>query len=95
MPTHNLLIVVDVLSTPSRRFRWDHLIELIPKFTYNELVGSLCFLTDYNFERFCNLINKQVIGSIMGTNCAPLIANIFLCHYESVQIEKISDEKTN
>jgi hypothetical protein len=40
-------------------------------------------------------IRKQVIGIPMGTNCAPVLANLFLYYYESRYIDGLyADENT-
>ena len=43
---------------------------------------ALCFLIDNIFIRNGHTIYRQVIGIPMGTNCAPLIADLFLYCYE-------------
>jgi hypothetical protein len=46
------------------------------------LVEALTFLLDNIYVRFGTSIYKQVIGIPIGTNCAPLIADLFLYCYE-------------
>ena len=41
------------------------------------------FLIDNIFVQFGECLFRQVIGILMGTNCAPLLADIFLYSYES------------
>ena len=43
---------------------------------------ALSFLLDNIFVRFGNTTYRQVIGIPMGTNCAPLVADLFLFCYE-------------
>jgi hypothetical protein len=50
--------------------------------TCDEVCKALSFLLDNIFVRFGNTVYKQVIGIPMGTNCAPLIADLFLYCYE-------------
>ena len=50
---------------------------------------ALDFLIDNINVRFGNKIYRQVIGIPMGTNCAPLIADLFLYCYESQFMAKI------
>ena len=52
-------------------------------FTCLECINALEFLLDNIFVRFGNTIYRQIIGIPMGTNCAPLIADLFLYCYES------------
>jgi hypothetical protein len=47
-----------------------------------ELCKALCFLLDNIFVRFGDKIYRQVVGIPMGTNCAPLVADLFLYCYE-------------
>ena len=58
-------------------------------FTCLECIHALEFLLDNIFVRFGNTIYRQIIGIPMGTNCAPLIADLFLYCYESQFIAKI------
>jgi hypothetical protein len=41
------------------------------------------FLIDNIFVSFGGILFQQVVGIPMGTNCAPLLANLFLYSYES------------
>jgi hypothetical protein len=43
---------------------------------------ALSFLLDNIYVRFGNTLFKQIIGIPMGTNCAPLVADLFLYCYE-------------
>lgn len=56
---------------------------------------ALDFLIDNIYVRFCNKIYRQVIGIPMGTNCAPLIADLFLYCYESQFMAKILKDKSS
>jgi hypothetical protein len=42
------------------------------------------FLIDNIFVSFGGTLFQQVVGIPMGTNCAPLLADLFLYSYESV-----------
>ena len=44
---------------------------------------ALTFLLDNIFIRFGTKLYRQVVGIPMGTNCAPLVADLFLFCYES------------
>jgi hypothetical protein len=50
--------------------------------TYDEVCGALSFLLDNIYVGFGNTLFKQIIGIPMGTNCAPLVADLFLYCYE-------------
>ena len=43
---------------------------------------ALTFLLDNIFIRFGSKLYRQVVGIPMGTNCAPLVAVLFLFCYE-------------
>ena len=49
--------------------------------------GNICkiieFLIDNIFVQFGECLFRQVIGIPMGTNCAPLLADLFLYSYEN------------
>ena len=47
-----------------------------------ELCDALTFLIDNIYVQFNGKVYRQVIGIPMGTNCAPLIADLFLFCYE-------------
>ena len=50
------------------------------------------FLIDNIFVQFGGCLFRQVIGIPMGTNCAPLLADLFLYSYEN---EFLTVEKAN
>ena len=47
------------------------------------------FLVDSIFEVFAGNVFQQIIGIPMGTNCAPLLADIFLYSYEAKVIQSL------
>ena len=54
---------------------------------------ALTFLLDNIFIRFGTKLNRQVVGIPMGTNCAPLVDNLFLFFYERDFMVYLSDDK--
>ena len=54
---------------------------------------ALTFLLDNIFIRFCTKLYRQVVGIPMGTNCAPLVADLFLFCYERDFMMSLSDDK--
>ncbi len=50
--------------------------------TCDEVCKALSFLLNNIYVRFGNAVFRQVIGIPMGTNCAPLVADLFLYCYE-------------
>ena len=59
-----------------------------------DILSALDFLLDNIFIRFGNSVYRQVIGIPMGTNCAPLIADLFLYCYESEFMKNLSKDPT-
>jgi hypothetical protein len=51
------------------------------------------FLIDNIFVVFGSKIFQQTFGIPMGTNCAPLLADLFLYSYEAEFIQKLLHEK--
>ena len=62
--------------------------------SYLDMINALKFLLDNIFVRFGNTIYRQTIGIPMGTNCAPLIADLFLYCYESQFMAKLYKDPT-
>ena len=54
---------------------------------------ALTFLLDSIFIRFGTKLYRQVVGIPMGTNCAPLVADLFLFCYERDFMMSLSDDK--
>ena len=63
--------------------------------TCQEVCESINFLLDNIYIRFGQKLYRQVIGIPMGTNCAPLIADLFLYCYESEFMLKLSKSDDN
>ena len=60
----------------------DEQVKRYTMWTCSEVCEALTFLLDNIFVRYGNAIYRQVIGIPMGTNCAPLVADLFLYCYE-------------
>ena len=54
---------------------------------------ALTFLLDNIFIRFGTKLYRQVVGIPMGTNCAPLVADLFLFCCERDFMMSLSDDK--
>ena len=54
---------------------------------------ALTFLLDNIFIQFGTKLCRQVVGIPMGTNCAPLVADLFLFCYERDFMMSLSDDK--
>ena len=53
------------------------------KYTEDDIINMLEFLVDNIFVVFGGKVFQQIVGIPMGTNCAPLLADIFLYSYEA------------
>ena len=54
---------------------------------------ALTFLLNNIFIPFGTKLYRQVVGTPMGTNCAPLVADLFLFCYERNFMMSLSDDK--
>ena len=54
---------------------------------------ALTFLLGKIFIRLGTKLYRQVVGIPMGTNCAPLVADLFLFCYERDFMMSLSDDK--
>ena len=59
------------------------------KITEEVIFRMLEFLVDNIFVVFAGNVFQQIIGIPMGTNCAPLLADIFLYSYEAKFIQSL------
>ena len=44
------------------------------------MCDALHYLLDTIFIRFGSKLYRQIVGIPMGTNCAPLVADLFFCY---------------
>ena len=54
---------------------------------------ALTFLLDNIYIRFGSKLFRQIVGIPMGTNCAPLVADLFLFCSERDFMKSLSEEK--
>ena len=59
------------------------------KYTEDDIINMLEFLVDNIFVVFGGKVYQQIVGVPMGTNCAPLLADIFLYSYEADFIQSL------
>ena len=59
------------------------------RYTEDDIVNMLEFLVDNIFVVFGGKVFQQIVGIPMGTNCAPLLADIFLYSYEAEFIQSL------
>ena len=65
----------------------EKLTELIEQ----KMCDALHYLLDNIFIRFGSKLYRQMVGIPMGTNCAPLVADLFLFCYERDFMLSLSD----
>ena len=53
--------------------------------------NALHYLLDNIFIRFGSKLYRQTVGIPMGSNCAPLVADLFLVCYERYFMLSLSD----
>ena len=58
-----------------------------------DVCDAMTFLLDNIFIRFDTKVYRQVVRIPMGTNCAPLVADLFLFCYERDFMMSLSDDK--
>ena len=58
-------------------------------YTADNICKMIEFLIDNIFVQFGGRLFRQVIGIPMGTNCAPLLADLFLYSYENEFLDNI------
>ena len=59
------------------------------KYTEDDIINMLEFLVDNIFVVFGGKVFQQIVGIPMGTNCAPLLADMFLYSYEEDFIQSL------
>ena len=59
------------------------------KYSEADIKSMLGFLVDNIYVVFGSQVFQQTIGIPMGTNCAPLLADLFLYSYEAEFVQKL------
>ena len=59
------------------------------KYTEEDIIKMLEFLIDNIFVVFEGKVFQQIVGIPMGTNCAPLLADLFLYSYEAEYMQSL------
>ena len=57
-----------------------------------KVCDALVYILDNIFIRFGTKLYRQTIGILMGTNCAPLVVDLFLFYYERDFMKSLSRE---
>ena len=64
------------------------------KYTEVEVINMVYFLVDNIFAELGGYIYQQIVGIPMGTNCAPLLADLFLYLYEADFVQHLQKSKS-
>ena len=56
------------------------------------MCDALHYLLGHIFIKFGSKLYRQIVGITMGTNCAPLVADLFLFCYERDVMLSLSDK---
>ena len=62
------------------------------KYTANDICEMIEFLVDNIYVRFGGQLFQQMVGIPIGTNCAPLLADLFLYSYENEFLDELIKE---
>ena len=62
------------------------------KYTANYICKMIEFFVDNIYVKFGGQLFPQTVGITMGTNCAPLLADLFLYPYENKLLDKLIKE---
>ena len=61
-----------------------------------KICDALHYLLDHIFIRFGSKLYRQIVGIIMGTNCAPLAADLFLfCYERDIMLSQSDNNQTD
>ena len=63
------------------------------KYTANDICKMVEFLVDNIHVRFVGQLFRQMVGIPMGTNCAPLLADLLFYSYENEFLDKFIKER--
>ena len=80
------LLLIQQFSMCSHAVGLDHL------WSCQNVCDALSFLLDNIYIRFGTKLYRQIVGIPMGTNCAPLVADLFLFCYERDFMKDLSSD---
>ena len=70
----------------------DHYYRGYHLWSCQNVCDALKFLLDNIYIRFGTKLYRQIVGISMGTNCAPLVADLFLFCYERDFMKNLSSD---
>ena len=74
---------------------WVSLLKYASKWLWScqNVCDALSYLLDNIYIRFGTKLYRQIVGIPMGTNCAPLVADLFLYCYERDFMDSLNHDK--
>ena len=63
--------------------------------SYQKVCEALTFLLDNIYIRFGSKLYRQIVGISMGTNCAPLVADLFFCYERDFMLSLSEDNQSD
>ena len=76
----------------SHAFFTSDAVKLFNVWSCEKVCEALTFLLDNIYIRFGSKLYRQIVGISMDTNCAPLVAGLFLFCYERDFMLSLSDD---
>jgi hypothetical protein len=78
-----------------RSYFVEHHSDSTKTFSESDIFNMLEFLIDNIFAMFGGRVFQQTVGIPIGTNCAPLLADLFLYSYEADFIQEFLKKNEN
>ena len=91
IPTYGVLPYSMISTGYSNTFWSDKISTGYTNITVDKLIEYINFLIHNIYIKVGNKVFKQAIGIPMGTDCAPLLANLFLFFYEYKFKDKLKE----
>ena len=91
LPERSLTLPLHVMT--EMHFLLQKTLKKYHAWSCQNLCDALTFLLDNIFIRFGTKLYRQVVAIPMGTNCAPLVADLDLFCYERDFMMSLSDDK--
>ena len=73
------------INTYTKNSYWSEIYRMdnnVKSYTMDDLLGAINFLLDNTFIQFGPLVFQQIKGIPMGSNCSPLLADLYLAWLE-------------
>ena len=88
-PKENVLFILHILT--GMLFFTSDAVRNYNVWSCQQVCEALTFLFDNIYIRFGSKLYRQIVGILIGTNCAPLVIDLFLFCYERDFMLSLSD----